>query len=73
MSVALHVMSPESRGLFHRAISQSGTAFSNSFVTSRKRAEQELQKALIKLGRLLFYLTEFTLSLVSTFTVGFES
>ena len=73
MSVALHVMSPESRGLFHRTIFQSGTAFSNSFVTSRKRAEQQLQKALIKLGRLLFYFTEFTLSLVSTFTVGFES
>ena len=54
MSVALHVMSQESRGLFRRAISQSGTAFSNSFVTSRKRAEQELQKALIKLGNFFF-------------------
>ena len=30
MSVGFHVLSPMSRGLFHRAISQSGTANMNS-------------------------------------------
>ncbi len=53
MSVSLHVISPESRGLFRRAISQSGTAFSHGFLTTRRRAELELQKALIKLGSAL--------------------
>ncbi len=53
--MSLHVANDVSKGLFKRAISQSGSALAPDFITSRNKANHILQKALHKLGKIICF------------------
>ena len=52
MSVSNLMLSPLTKGMFKRAISQSGVATSGSFLWTPERARKYLHKQLPKLGRI---------------------
>ena len=51
MSVGMLMLSPVARGLFHRAISQSGVASAPSFLLPAKHVANNIKKQLHKQGK----------------------